>query len=237
MTEDDFPVYRPMMRDLPCSDRPRERLLRYGASSLSSQDLLAIVLRSGPRGENVLAMALRLISHYKGLRGLARTPSAELEKQHGMGPAKTAEILAAFELGRRLSIVSPEERPVVTSPADAANLLMAEMGGEEQEQIRTLLLDTKHRVIGSSMVYKGNVNTAVVRLAEIFRDAVRANCVAIIVAHNHPSGDPSPSDDDVRITKDIIEAGKLLQIEVLDHLVIGQQGFISLKERGLGFEA
>lgn len=236
MTDNEHPVYRPMMRDVPSSERPRERLLRYGASTLSTPDLLAIVLRNGSRGENVLAMALRLVSHYKGVRGLARTPAADLASQRGMGPAKTAEVLAAFELGRRLAATSTEDRPVVTSPADAYNLLAAEMAGEEQEQIRTLLLDTKHRVIGSSLVYKGNVNTAVVRVGELFRDAVRANCVAMIVAHNHPSGDPSPSEDDVRITEDIVKAGKLLQIEVLDHLVIGQQGFVSLKERGLGFQ-
>lgn len=235
MTNDDHPVYRPMMRDLPTSERPRERLLRYGASTLSTADLLAIVLRNGSRGENVLAMAMRLISQYKGIGGLAHTPAAELSSQHGMGPAKTAEVLAAFELGKRLSATSAGDRPIVTSPADAYNLLAAEMAGEEQEQIRTLFLDTKHRVIGGSMVYKGNVNTAVVRVGELFRDAVRANCVAIIVAHNHPSGDPTPSEDDVRITEDIVKAGKLLQIEVLDHLVIGQQGFVSLKERGLGF--
>ena len=237
MSNDDQPVYRPMMRDLPTSERPRERLLRFGASTLSTPDLLAIVLRNGSRGENVLAMALRLISHYKGVHGLSRTPAAELARQRGMGPAKTAEVLAAFELGRRLAATSPEDRPVVTSPADAYNLLAAEMAGEEQEEIHTLLLDTKHHVIGSSLVYRGNVNTAVVRVGELFRDAVRANCVALIVAHNHPSGDPTPSEDDIRITKDIVQAGKLLQIEVLDHLVIGQQGFVSLKERGLGFEA
>mgnify|MGYP002682278499 CR=1 FL=1 len=122
-------------------------------------------------------------------------------------------------------------RPAITALIDHT-LLKPEA---TEEQIRTLFLDTKHRVIGGSMVYKGNVNTAVVRVGELFRDAVRANCVAIIVAHNHPSGDPTPSEDDVRITEDIVKAGKLLQIEVLDHLVIGQQGFVSLKERGLGF--
>lgn len=236
MTTDDQPVYRPMMRDLPTSERPRERLLRYGVSALSTPELLAIVLRNGSRGENVLAMALRLISHYKNVHGLARTPAAELARQRGMGPAKTAEVLAAFELGRRLAATSPEERPMVTSPEDAYHLLAGEMAGEEQEQIRVLFLDTKNHVLGSSMVYKGNVNTAVVRVAELFREAVRANCVKLIVAHNHPSGDPSPSDDDIRITREISEAGKLLQIEVLDHLVIGQHGYVSLKERGLGFQ-
>jgi DNA repair protein RadC len=236
MTEPDHPQYHPMIRDLPTSERPRERLLRFGASTLSNQELLALILRAGPRGENVLAMAMRLISQYKGLGGIARAPSAELLQQHGMGPAKTAEVLAAFELGKRLSAASADDRPQVTSPADAANLLMAEMSTLEQECLKVLLLDTKHRVQASPTIYMGNVNTSVVRVGELFREAVLRNSVAIIVAHNHPSGDPTPSPDDVRITEDIVKAGKLLNIEVLDHLVIGNQRYVSLKERGLGFQ-
>jgi DNA repair protein RadC len=223
------------IRELPASERPRERLQHRGAAALSSRELLAIILRTGVGGEGVLDLSKRLLVTYEGLGGLARASFRQLAQEHGLGVAKTAQIQAAFELGRRLLIASPEERPQITSPADAANLLLPEMGILEQEELRTLLLDTKHRVLDSPTVYKGNVNTSVIRVGELFREAVRINCVAMIVVHNHPSGDPTPSPDDVRVTEQIVQAGKLLDIEVLDHLVIGQQRYVSLKERGLGF--
>jgi DNA repair protein RadC len=224
-----------MIRELPLSERPRERLKHAGAGALSNAELLAIILRIGGRGENVLDMAQRLLSTYHGLGGLARASCGELATERGVGTAKAAQMLAAFELGKRLLVASPDERPQVTSPADAANLLMAEMATLEQEHLRTLLLDSKHRVLASPTVYVGNVNTSVIRVGELFREAIRLNCVALIVAHNHPSGDPTPSPDDVKVTEQIVQAGKLLDIEVLDHLVIGQQRYVSLKERGLGF--
>jgi DNA repair protein RadC len=235
MNEKSQVPYRPMLRELPLSERPRERLQHAGAASLSNAELLAITLRIGGRGENVLDMAQRLLSTYHGLGGLARASCGELAQEHGVGTAKAAQVLAAFELGKRLLVASPDDRPQVTSPADAANLLMAEMSTLEQEHLRTLLLDTKHRVLASPTVYVGNVNTSVIRVAELFREAIRLNCVALIVAHNHPSGDPTPSPDDIKVTEQIVQAGKLLDIEVLDHLVIGQQRYVSLKERGLGF--
>ncbi len=235
MSEKSQVPYRPMIRELPPSERPRERLQHHGAAALSNSELLAIILRTGVGGENVLDLAQRLLSTYHGLAGLARASFGELASEHGLGIAKTAQIQAAFELGKRLLVASPDERPQVTSPADAANLLMPEMGFLEQEHLRTLLLDTKHRVLASPTVYVGNVNTSVIRVAELFREAIRLNCVAIIVAHNHPSGDPTPSPDDIRVTEQIVQAGKLLDIEVLDHLVIGHQRYVSLKERRLGF--
>ena len=235
MNEKSQVPYRPMLRELPMSERPRERLKNAGASALSNAELLAIILRIGGRGENVLDMAQRLLSTYHGLGGLARASCGELATQRGVGTAKAAQMLAAFELGKRLLVASPDDRPQVTSPADAANLLMAEMATLEQEHLRTLLLDTKHRVLASPTVYVGNVNTSVIRVAELFREAIKLNCVALIVAHNHPSGDPTPSPDDVKVTEQIVQAGKLLDIEVLDHLVIGHHRYVSLKERGLGF--
>jgi len=227
--------YRPMIRELPLSERPRERLQHAGAGALSNAELLAIILRIGGRGENVLDMAQRLLSTYHGLGGMARASCGELATQRGVGSAKATQVLAAFELGKRLLVASPDDRPQVTSPADAANLLMAEMATLEQEHLRTLLLDTKHRVLASPTVYVGNVNTSVIRVAELFREAIRLNCVALIVAHNHPSGDPTPSPEDVEVTRQLVAAGNLLDIEVLDHLIIGQQRFVSLRERGLGF--
>ncbi len=223
------------IHELPTSERPRERLQHHGVAALSNSELLAIILRTGVGGESVLDLSTRLLVTYKGLGGLARASFGQLAQERGLGMAKTAQIQAAFELGRRLLIASPGERPQISSPADAANLLLPEMGLLEQEELRTLLLDTKHRVLDSPTVYKGNVNTSVVRVAELFREAVRINCVAMIAAHNHPSGDPTPSPDDVRVTEQIVQAGKLLDIEVLDHLVIGRQRYVSLKERGLGF--
>jgi DNA repair protein RadC len=155
--------------------------------------------------------------------------------EKGLGPAKVTQLKAALELGRRLLVESPGERPQVRSPADAANLVLSEMGLLEQEQLRVMLLDTKNRVLETKTIYVGSLNTSLIRVGELFREAVRANCASIIVLHNHPSGDPTPSPEDVAVTRQIVQAGQLLDVEVLDHLVIGRQRFVSLKERGLGF--
>ncbi len=227
--------YQPRIADLPTDDRPRERLIHCGPSALSTAELMAIILRVGTGGENVVRMAQRLLARFEGLTGLARASIAEVCAEKGMGEAKTVQLKAAFELGRRLLIESPDERPAITCPADAANLLLGEMGLLEQESMRVILLDTRNRVQAIQTVYQGSLNTTMVRIGELFREAIRANCAAIIVAHNHPSGDPSPSPEDVAITKDIVKAGQMLSIDVLDHLVIGRQRFVSLKERGLGF--
>jgi len=227
--------YHPMIRDLPAAERPRERLALAGPSALSTAELLAIILRVGVGGENVLRMAERLLVQYKGLDGLARASFAQLCAEKGLGPAKAAQVKAALELGRRLLVAAPYERPAVRSPADAAALVLLEMAALEQEHLRVILLDTRNRVIAISEVYKGSVNTSLIRVAEVFRDAIRHNCAAVIIVHNHPSGDPTPSPEDVAVTKQIVEAGKLLDIEVLDHLVIGQRRYVSLKEQRLGF--
>lgn len=161
----------------------------------------------------------------------------ELSQEKGLGAAKCAQIKAAFELGRRLQLAAPDERPQIRTPSDAANILMSEMGLLEQEQLRVMLLDTRNRVLATPTIYVGSLNTTMVRIAEVFRAAIRENSAALIVAHNHPSGDPSPSPEDVAITREMISAGKLLDIEVLDHLVIGHQRYVSLKERGLAFDS
>jgi len=235
MVTDALVEYYPTIKELPEGERPRERLEHYGPTALSVAELLAIILRTGTRDENVIRLAQRLITVYGGLAGLARAPFSELVAIKGVGPAKATQLKAAFELGRRLLVAAPHERPMVKSPADAANLLMMEMGILEQEHLRTVLLDSKNHVLKIHTVYIGSLNTAVLRVGELFREAIRLNCAAIIVAHNHPSGDPTPSAEDVGVTRQIVEAGKLLNIDVLDHLVIGQQRWVSLKERGLGF--
>jgi DNA repair protein RadC len=229
-------VYHPTIQEFPCDERPRERLKNYGAAALSNAELLAILIRVGNPGENAVALGTRLLTEFGGLAGLARASFHELAEVKGLALAKTAQLQAALEIGRRLLLASPDARPQITSPGDVANLLMLEMGNLEQENLRVLLLDTKNRVLGSPTIYVGNVNSSIIRVAEIFREAVRLNATALILAHNHPSGDPTPSPEDVQVTRCVVEAGTLLGVEVLDHLVIGHQRFVSLKERGLGFD-
>ena len=224
-----------MIRDLPVDLRPRERLLYAGAAALSTAELLAIILRVGGRGENAIRMAERLLAQFDGVAGLAQADFDELCQQHGIGEAKAAQIKAALELGKRLVAALPQDRTQVRSPADVANLLMLEMGLLEQEHLRVVLLDTKNHIMRVANIYEGSLNTAVVRVGEVFRPAIRANCASVIIVHNHPSGDPTPSPEDVRVTELIVEAGKLLDIDVLDHVVIGRNNFVSLKERRLGF--
>ncbi|MGE5642201.1 MAG: RadC family protein [Byssovorax cruenta] len=221
--------------DLHESDRPRERLATLGPQALSNAELIAILLRVGVTGESAIQVGQRLLSKFKGLTGIHRAPFKELMDQRGLGEAKASQIKAAIELGRRLALETPEERPSINSPADAAALVQYEMSVLEQEHLRVMLLDRRNRVLETVEVYKGSVNSSQVRVGELFKEAVRKNASALIVIHNHPSGDPTPSPDDVAVTRAIVQAGKLLDVEVLDHLVIGQSRWVSLKERGLGF--
>jgi len=227
--------YHPRIKELPSSERPRERLRESGPASLSNSELIAIILRTGTPSENVLGLAARILARFGGLMGLARASFGELCAERGIGEAKAAQLKAALEVGIRLASTQPEQRVVVRSPQDVANLLMAEMGFLDQEHLRVVLLNTKNQVVAVPEVYKGSVSTSLIRTSELFREAVRENCPAIIVVHNHPSGDPTPSPEDVEVTKQIVAAGKVLDIEVLDHLIVGQQRYTSLKEQGLGF--
>lgn len=239
MTQTDRrPTYSLMIADMAREERPRERLMLYGANALANRELLAILLRTGVQGCSVLDLAEQVLSAFDGLRGLSQTSVAELsEAVHGLGPAKAAQILAALELGQRAATLRPDERPQVKSPGDAANLLMGDMAYFQQEHLRVLILDTRNYVVNNwrNSLYKGTLNSSVVRVAEVFREAIRCNAAAIIIAHNHPSGDPSPSPEDIRVTRQIRQAGELLDIELLDHLVIGAQKHVSMKEKGLGF--
>ncbi len=230
------PTYQPtMMRDVATDERPRERLRRLGEGSLSAAELLAIILNTGIKGESVLTMSLRLLKDGEGLRGLHRLDFEELARMRGVGESKASKIKAALELGRRLVAESPEERLVVSGPEDIFQLLGTEMAALEQEHLRVVLLDTRHRVISVKTVYRGSVNQAQVRIGELFRDGVRANATAQILVHNHPSGDPAPSAADISLTSDVVRCGTLLDIAVLDHMVIGQGRWVSLKRLGLGF--
>jgi DNA repair protein RadC len=229
--------YRLRIRELPESEKPRERLRDLGPSALSDAELLAIILRVGIEGLNALQLAQRLLSDYHGLSGLLRAGIEEIAVQRGMGDAKAAQLKAALEIGRRLLISAHEDRLQIRSPTDAAQLMLAEMSHLDQEHLRAICLDTKNRVQKVQTVYIGSLNSSMVRIGEVFKEAIRLNSAALIVVHNHPSGDPTPSPEDVLVTRQIVEAGKLLDIEVLDHLVIGQGRFVSLRERGLGFSA
>ena len=233
MNDSGKPVYR--ITDLATEERPRERLMHLGAQALAAAELLAILLRVGVQGENAVQVGQRLLKDFGGISGLQRAPLEELCNQRGIGEAKATQIKAAIELGRRLALESPEDRPAVNSPADAAALVAYEMSALEQEHLRVILLDTRNRVLEIVEVYKGSVNSSQIHVGEIFKAAIRRNAPALIIVHNHPSGDPTPSPDDVAVTRAIVQAGKLLDVDVLDHMVIGQGRWVSLKERGLGF--
>ena len=227
--------YNYRIMDLDEDERPRERLARLGAQALSSAELLAILLRVGRRGENAVQMGQRVLQTFGGLGGLHRATYAEVEQIQGLGEAKATAIKAAIELGRRLSLEAPDERPNIGSPADAAGLVQYEMQALEKEHLRVILLDTRNNVMEIVEIYRGSLNASVVRVGEVFTPAVRRNAASILVVHNHPSGDPTPSPEDITLTRALVQAGKILNIEVLDHLVIGYGKYVSLKERGLGF--
>ena len=223
------------IKDLKEDERPRERLAKLGPQSLSNAELLAILLRVGVVGESAIQVGQRLLQTFGGISGIHRASIDELSSQKGIKLAKAAQIKAAIELGRRLVLESPDERPAIHSPAEAAELVQYEMCALEQEELRVLLLDTRNRVQHIETVYRGSVNSSQVRVAEIFKTAIRRNATNLIVIHNHPSGDPTPSPDDIAITRAILQAGELLDVKLLDHIIVGSGRFISLKERGLGF--
>ena len=232
------PIYQFRVAEMPENDRPRERLRRLGSSALKSEELLAILLRTGTAQEDVLHLAARLLHEHGGLRGLAATDLVTLGRTHGVGPAKASTIAAAFELGRRAAIEEGGVRATVTSPQDIARLLHPEMELLQQEELRLLILDTKYHVLAAPVLYRGTVSAASGRVAELFREAVRLNASKIALAHNHPSGDPAPSADDIAFTREAVEAGALLNIPILDHLVLGHGAgrWISMRERRLGFD-
>ncbi|MCL4545947.1 MAG: DNA repair protein RadC [Chloroflexi bacterium] len=222
------------IKSWPVAERPREKLERLGPEQLSHAELLAILLRVGRPGEPVVQLAQRLIVSLGGLTGLVHASTEELTKIDGIGVVKAIELRAMVELARRLMTLAPEQRVNVTRPEHAVPLLQ-DMQFLTREHLRTVLLNTKGGVLSVTTVYEGSVDRATVRIAEVFREAVRRDCPRIIVAHNHPSGDPTPSHEDVGVTEDLCEAGKLLGIEVLDHLIIGRSGYVSLRQQGLGF--
>ena len=230
-------TYTTLIRDMPEGERPRERLAKYGPDALSNPELIAILLRTGVKGESVLNMSYRLLSEFKGLEKMGRASFSDLCALNGISEAKACQLLAAFELGRRMASLSPEERPLINSSHDVVRLMGADMNYRDQEHLRVLLLSSKGEVVSTHEVYKGTVNSAEVRVAEVLRPAIRENCPSIIVVHNHPSGDPTPSGPDIIITRQINQAAEMMGIDLLDHVVIGGQSHVSMKDRGLGFSS
>jgi DNA repair protein RadC len=223
-----------LIRDLPATERPRERLRDYGADSLSASELLAILLRTGSAKENALAQAQRLLRDLGDLQGLREAPFAELCNQPGIGEAKAAQIKAALELGVRMASAS-HDRPTISSPDQVQALVASEMSLFDQEVVRVLVLDARNKLIDTRDVYRGSVHTAHVRLGELLNPAVRAKGAAIIVVHNHPSGDPAPSNADIELTRKLNDAAKLLDIDFHDHIIIGGGNHFSMREHGSGF--
>ncbi len=218
---------------LPAMERPTARLHYAGGAAVSQTELLAVLI-GGPQQ---LGIAQRLVCEFG--ESLPQITAHELQRIPGIGPAIAARIQAALELGHRCAAgENRNARVSVRSPGCAANVLIPLIGRQEQEHFVVLYLDIRNRIFDRETVYKGTVNTTVIRLAELFRGAVRRNAAAIIIAHNHPSGDANPSPEDIALTRRVVEAGQLMQVEVLDHLIIGSAGtFVSLRERGIGFEA
>lgn len=233
MTRESKATYR--IKDLAVDERPRERLERNGPEGLSKAELLAILLRVGVEGENSVQLGERILQELGGLHGIQRASFAEVCNIHGVGPAKAAQLKAAIELGRRLALEAPDLSGAISSPTDAAELVRYEMQGLIQEQLWVILLDTRNRKMWIDKVYSGSLNASMVRIGELFRAAIQRSAASIILAHNHPSGDPTPSPEDVALTRSAVQAGKLMDIEVLDHLVIGHGRFVSMKEKSLGF--
>ncbi len=221
---------------LPAPERPRERLAALGAGGLLSAELIALIWGSGTRGTSALDLAADALVRHDGLAGLAAASPLELEALPGVGVARAAQLTAAFELGRRLAADWPVGRWTIRAPADVADRLIPQMGRLEREELRVVLLTAKNSVMKVVTVYVGNVSASLVRVGELFRDAVRVNAAGVVLVHNHPSGDPAPSPDDLHLTAEALAAGRLLDIDVLDHVVIGHDAFVSLRDRGVAFD-
>ena len=217
------------IKDIEASQRPRERLAKLGPEVLTDAELLAILLRVGKKGSSALQVGQKLLTHFEGLTGMQKATFTELCHIEGVGPAKAAQLKAAIELGRRLARVTPQERVIISSPQDVADQVQYKMGRLDQEELWILLLDSRNQLIRIEQLYRGTLNSSSVRPAEVFRTGIRHNAAAVIVVHNHPSGDPAPSPEDVQLTRTLIEAGHLVEMPVLDHVVVGSRGIVSIK--------
>lgn len=226
-----LPEYHLTIKSMPEELRPRERMLAVGASSLSSAELLAIILRTGTKDESALELAHRILLEPRGLRFLAESSIDELCSLKGVGIAKAAQIKAAVELGKRLACMGQVMRPTVRNPEEVCTLVMEEMCYLDRENFRVIFLNTKNQVLGIETISVGSLNSSLSHPREVFKRAIQKSAAAIILVHNHPSGDPTPSAEDIEITRRLCEVGKVVGIDVLDHLIIGDHVFTSLKEK------
>ena len=224
-----------LVRDLPADERPRERLLAEGAASLSNTELLAVLLRTGVKDDSVLRVAEKVLALYKerGLAAITQMSAKELSSIKGVGMAKAATILAAVELGRRLALKAAEARTVVHGPADAASYVMPRFRFERREHFAVLLLNAKNHILALKTISVGTLTSSVVHPREVFQAAIEQSAASVILVHNHPSGDPAPSGEDIAVTRRMVEAGEIMDIPVLDHVIVGYDKFISLKEEGM----
>jgi DNA repair protein RadC len=220
------------MKSLSVNDRPREKLFRLGAAGLGDNELMAIVVGSGSRRANALALANESRDTTGGLHGMTRTTVDDLRKVAGMGMAKAAQVLAAVELGRRTLLRCPRARLQFHHPRDVANYLLPQFGSKPVEQFGLMMLDTKHRLLRTSIVSVGTLDSSPAHPREIFREAASASAAAIVLFHNHPSGDPMPSRDDVALTRRLIQAGEIMGIDVIDHLILADTRYFSFREAG-----
>ena len=220
------------MKELSPDDRPREKLLRLSAAALGDNELVALVLGSGCREADALGVANELLRLRGGLHGLARSTCADLARVSGVGLAKAAQLMAAVEMGRRTLAHAPSARIQLRTPRDAAAYLLPSFGSKPVEQFGVVLLDAKHRVLRTSIIASGTLNSTVVEPRDVFREAIVGGATAVVVFHNHPSGDPSPSPDDVDLTRRLVAAGALMGIDVVDHVILGEVRYCSFKEMG-----
>ena len=222
------------IHDLPINERPRERLQKYGAESLSAQEIIALILGRGISGESIMVTAQRLISQFGSLGGIVGASVEEMSQIKGIGLAKASQIKAAFELANRMEVLTTaSEKPVIKKPEDVAGLVTWRLKGKKREYFLAILLDTRSRLIKVAEISVGSLDASVVHPREVFKEAISASAASVIFVHNHPSGDCTASDDDVKLTRRLAEAGEIVGIEVLDHIIIGGNKFLSLKREGL----
>mgnify|MGYP000916623410 CR=1 FL=1 len=223
------------VKELPVDERPREKLLSRGAQALSNAELLAILLRTGTKTDSVVRVAERLLKQYegRGVSALSSLTPQDISKIKGIGPVKAVTVVAAVELGKRLHTFNSANRPVIRSPQDAAELVMSRLRYETREQFMVILLTTKNSVLATPVISTGTLNATLVHPRELFKPAISHAAATVILVHNHPSGDPEPSQEDILLTKKMVAAGNLLDISVLDHIIIGDNKYVSLKEKGI----